>query len=155
MKTMNVKFAGLGGTGVLKASDVFAELVFKLGYDVKKAEVHGMSQRGGSIASDVRYGKSVESPMIPDGTADYLIVFAEDQIPVNEAALKKDGVLLTPKDIDMTRLSNEKALNVAMLGKLSTYFEFPLELWESVLKKLFNEKFHEGNAQAFQLGREG
>ena len=67
MSTMNVKFAGLGGTGVVKASDVFAELVFELGYDVKKAEVHGMSQRGGSVASDVRFGEKVESPMIPDG----------------------------------------------------------------------------------------
>ncbi|MDR1760589.1 MAG: 2-oxoacid:acceptor oxidoreductase family protein [Fibrobacter sp.] len=153
METMNVKFAGLGGTGVLKASDIFAEVVFNLGYDVKKAEVHGMSQRGGSIASDVRYGNRVESPMIPDGTADYLIVFAEDQIPVNQAALKPGGILLTPKDIDLAKLPNEKALNVAMLGKLSTYFDFPLDLWESVLKKLFNEKFHETNAQAFKLGR--
>ena len=48
MSVVNVKFAGLGGTGVIKASDVMAELVFEQGYDVKKAEVHGMSQRGGS-----------------------------------------------------------------------------------------------------------
>ncbi|WP_407441934.1 2-oxoacid:acceptor oxidoreductase family protein, partial [Fibrobacter sp.] len=50
MSVVNVKFAGLGGAGVLKASDVMAELVFEQGFDVKKAEVHGMSQRGGSVA---------------------------------------------------------------------------------------------------------
>ena len=74
MSVVNVKFAGLGGTGVIKASDVMAELVFEQGYDVKKAEVHGMSQRGGSIASDVRFakGEEVQSPMIPTGEADYL-----------------------------------------------------------------------------------
>lgn len=155
MNTMNVKFAGLGGTGVVKASDVFAELVFELGYDVKKAEVHGMSQRGGSVASDVRYGEKVESPMIPDGEAQFLVVFAEDQIPVNEAALKVGGTLLSPKDIDVSKLPSEKALNVAMLGKLSTFFDFPLEKWEKILQKLFAPKFHEGNSIAFKIGREG
>ena len=47
--TINVRFAGLGGTGVIKASDVFADVAFRLGHMVKKAEVHGMSQRGGSV----------------------------------------------------------------------------------------------------------
>ena len=91
MSVVNVKFAGLGGTGVIKASDVMAELVFEQGYDVKKAEVHGMSQRGGSIASDVRFakGEEVQSPMIPTGEADYLVVFDETQVVVNEAFLKQ------------------------------------------------------------------
>lgn len=155
MKTINVKFAGLGGTGVVKASDVFAELVFDLGHDVKKAEVHGMSQRGGSVASDIRFGEKVESPMIPEGEADYLIVFAEDQIVVNEVFLKKNGTLLTPKDIDVSKLPNIKALNVAMLGKLSNYFDFPLDSWDAALRRLFAEKFHEGNALAFKIGRDG
>ena len=153
MKTMNVKFAGLGGTGVIKASDVLSELVFELGYDVKKGEVHGMSQRGGSISSDVRFGDKVESPMIPEGEADYLVVFAEDQVPVNIAFLKKGGVLLTSKDIDVSKLPSEKALNVAMLGKLSTFFDFPEDKWQGALKKLFAEKFHEGNAVAFNVGK--
>lgn len=153
MKTVNVKFAGLGGTGVIKASDVFAELVFELGHDVKKAEVHGMSQRGGSIASDVRYGDKVESPMIPEGEADFLVVFDETQVVVNEAFLKKGGILLTEKDIDVTKLPNIKSLNVAMLGKLSRYFDFPPEKWDIALKKLFDPKFHAGNAEAFKIGR--
>ena len=143
MSVVNVKFAGLGGTGVIKASDVMAELVFEQGYDVKKAEVHGMSQRGGSIASDVRFakGEEVQSPMIPCGEADYLVVFDETQVVVNEAFLKQGGVLLTPADIDVS--------------KLSKHFDFTVEQWEVALNKLFAEKFHEGNKKAFMLGREG
>ena len=93
--------------------------------------------------------------MIPDGEAQFLVVFAEDQIPVNEAALKAGGTLLSPKDIDVSKLPTEKALNVAMLGKLSTFFDFPIEKWEKILQKLFAPKFHEGNSIAFKIGREG
>ena len=52
-KVKSVVIAGLGGQGVIKASDIFADAVFKAGYDVKKAEVHGMSQRGGSVNTDI------------------------------------------------------------------------------------------------------
>ena len=157
MSVINVKFAGLGGTGVIKASDVMAELVFEQGYDVKKAEVHCMSQRGGSIASDVRFakGEEVQSPMIPEGESDYLVVFDETQVVVNEAYMKQGGVLLTPADIDVSKLENVKALNVAMLGKLSKHFDFTVDQWLVALNKLFAEKFHEGNKKALMLGREG
>lgn len=74
MSVMNVKFAGLGGTGVIKASDVMAELVFEQGYDVKKAEVHGMSQRGGDVQSNLRLSSEViYSDLIPCGSADLII----------------------------------------------------------------------------------
>ena len=70
----NVVFAGLGGQGVLKASDILAEAAFEAGLAVKKSELHGMSQRGGSVKSDVRFGQEVLSPMVPPGEADYLVV---------------------------------------------------------------------------------
>lgn len=63
-KVTNVKFAGLGGQGILTCTDILGRVVFDLGNDVKKAEVHGMSQRGGSITSDLRFGDKVLSPMI-------------------------------------------------------------------------------------------
>ena len=66
----NVVFAGLGGQGVLKASDILAQAAFARGLDVKKSEIHGMSQRGGSVTSDVRFGREVLSPMVSDGDAD-------------------------------------------------------------------------------------
>jgi len=59
---MNVVVAGLGGQGVLKASDILADVAFSAGLDVKKSELHGMSQRGGSVSSDVRFGERVFSP---------------------------------------------------------------------------------------------
>ena len=73
----NVVFAGLGGQGVLKASDILAQAAFARGLDVKKSEIHGMSQRGGSVTSDVRFGREVLSPMVSDGDADYVIGFPE------------------------------------------------------------------------------
>ena len=68
-KTINVLFAGIGGQGIIRASDMLTEAAFRMGYDVKKSELHGMSQRGGSVSSDVRFGKKVLSPMIPEKSA--------------------------------------------------------------------------------------
>ena len=123
----NVRFAGLGGTGVLKASDVFADVAFRLGHVVKKAEVHGMSQRGGSVQSDVRFGAEVHSPMIPDGACDFLVVLEPSQVAVVRDGLRAGGVLLTPADVATARLPTAKALNVALLGRLSRHFRFPGE----------------------------
>jgi indolepyruvate ferredoxin oxidoreductase beta subunit len=63
----NIVIAGLGGQGVRTASDIVADVALHAGFDVKKSELHGMSQRGGSIASDVRFGHEVFSPMVPAG----------------------------------------------------------------------------------------
>ena len=71
----NIVTAGLGGQGVIKASDILADVAFRAGLDVKKAEIHGMSQRGGSVTSDVRFGPRVLSPMVPTGQAHFLLVF--------------------------------------------------------------------------------
>ncbi|NLF08624.1 MAG: hypothetical protein GX594_11700, partial [Pirellulaceae bacterium] len=86
---LSVVIAGLGGQGVLKASDILADAAFLSGYDVKKSEIHGMSQRGGSVASDVRFGGQVHSPMIPSGEADLLVVLAEDQVENNRPRLRE------------------------------------------------------------------
>ena len=66
-KVMNIVIAGLGGQGVLTCSDIVADVAFHAGLDVKKSELHGMSQRGGSVSSDVRFGPQVFSPMVPAG----------------------------------------------------------------------------------------
>ena len=151
--TLNVRFAGLGGTGVIKASDIFADVAFRSGCEVKKAEVHGMSQRGGSVQSDVRFGTEVHSPMIPGGACDFLIVMEESQIEVVRGDLRTGGTLIVPADIDVTKLPSAKALNVAMLGRLSRSFEFPLEVWQASLRANFAPKLHEANDTAFALGR--
>ncbi len=153
-KVTNVVVAGLGGQGVLKASDILAEAVFGAGFDIKKAEVHGMSQRGGSVNSDVRFGDRVDSPMVPDGQADYLVVLSEDQIDNNLDRLREGGVLIVPDNIDKKALSNPKSLNVALLGVLSSHLGIDEKFWiESILANL-PEKIHEVNKAAFALGKE-
>ncbi|HLP03562.1 MAG TPA: 2-oxoacid:acceptor oxidoreductase family protein, partial [Opitutaceae bacterium] len=147
------RVAGIGGTGVIKASDIFADVVFRLDHDTKKAEVHGMSQRGGSVQSDVRFGGEVHSPMIPEGACDFLVVMEPSQVEVVRGGLRAGGTLITPADIDAAKLPSSKALNVAMLGRLSRYFDFPAEVWQASLRANFAAKLHAANDQAFALGR--
>ena len=152
-KPTNVVIAGLGGQGVLKASDILAEVVFGAGLDVKKSELHGMSQRGGSVSSDVRFGERVFSPMVPQGEADFLVVIAEDQVPVNIASLGQGGVLIEPSQIDESRLPNKKSINVALLGILSRHLQFSVDAWTAAIKRNLAEKLHEANLLAFSIGR--
>jgi indolepyruvate ferredoxin oxidoreductase beta subunit len=149
----NVVIAGLGGQGVLKASDILADVAFGAGVDVKKSELHGMSQRGGSVSSDVRFGAHVFSPMVPDGEADFLVVIAPDQVVVNEAALSKGGILIEPSQINEASLPNKKSINVALLGILSRHLPFPVEAWLGAVQRNLPEKLHEANLQAFSIGR--
>ncbi len=75
MKTQNIMIVGVGGQGSLLASKLLGRLLVNEGYDVKVSEVHGMSQRGGSVVTYVRYGDKVASPVIDAGEADYLVSF--------------------------------------------------------------------------------
>lgn len=120
MSVMNVKFAGLGGTGVIKASDVMAELVFEQGYDVKKAEVHGMSQRGGSVVTYVRYGDKVYSPIIDKGEADFILSFELLEAARAAEWLRPDGTLITnTQQINpMPVITGAMAYPEDLLGKL-------------------------------------
>jgi indolepyruvate ferredoxin oxidoreductase beta subunit len=152
-KPTNVVVAGLGGQGVLKASDILADVAFSAGQDVKKSEVHGMSQRGGSVSSDVRFGERVFSPMVPEGEADFLLVIAADQVEVNRASLRKGGILIEPSQIDEAGLPNKKSLNVALLGVLSRHLPFSVEQWTEALGRNLPEKLQEANLQSFSIGR--
>lgn len=154
-KTTNITVSGLGGQGVLKVTDILAEVLFRAGYDVKKSEVHGMSQRGGSVSSEVRYGEEVASPMVPEGESDFLIVLEPTQIEVNLHKLKAGGVLITTDDVPTDRLKTPKALNTMMLGALSAKMpDIGEELFLEVLKAFLPEKLHELNIEMFRLGRE-
>lgn len=73
MANTNFLIAGVGGQGTLLASDIMAEVGMRIGADVKKSEVHGMSQRGGAVTSHVRWGERVASPLCEKGTVDYFI----------------------------------------------------------------------------------
>jgi indolepyruvate ferredoxin oxidoreductase beta subunit len=152
-ETTNVVIAGLGGQGVLKASDILCEALFRAGYDVKKSEIHGMSQRGGSVSSDVRFGKKVYSPMVPRGQADYLVVLAESQVEVARPMLRPGGVLIEPSAVDDKRLPNRKSLNVALLGALARQLDLTEDTWEAAIRAALPEKLHAANMQAFAIGK--
>ena len=149
---INVVAAGLGGQGVLKITDILAEVVFRSGYDVKKSEVHGMSQRGGSVSSEVRYGSRVASPMVPAGEADYLVVIDPTQVEVVRGKLKDGGVLITTEDIPVDKLENPRAVNTMLLGALAAKLNLDDQLWQDVLKKEFGPQLYDLNARMFKLG---
>ena len=75
MKTKNIMIVGVGGQGSLLASKLLGRLLLTRGYDIKVSEVHGMSQRGGSVVTYVRFGDKVYSPVIDKGQADYIVSF--------------------------------------------------------------------------------
>lgn len=152
-KTTNIVIAGLGGQGVLKASDILAKASFATGKDVKKSEIHGMSQRGGSVTSDVRFGDVVLSPMVPAGEADYLVVLSDDQVENNRPMLQANGVLITPDSIDVNSLSNKRSINVALLGVLSSHLDIAENHWLDAIRSALPEKLHGVNEEAFFLGR--
>lgn len=151
--TTNIRIAGLGGMGVLKSSFILAEILFLENYDVKKSEVHGMAQRGGSVCSDIRFGKKVASPMIPSGELDYLLLFEEADLPLYECDFNKNTQILSASLIDMAQLSNRRSLNIAMLGCLSHYLSIPAQKWLTVIKRALPPKVHAANMDAFALGQ--
>jgi len=150
---VNIIVAGLGGQGVITASDILADAAFRAGFDVKKSELHGMSQRGGSVSSDVRYGRQVFSPMVPPGEADFLVVLAPDQVEINRPQLRADGLLISPDAIDENTLPNRRSANIALLGVLSKHLEIGEVHWLAAIKAGLPEKLHEANLAAFAIGR--
>jgi indolepyruvate ferredoxin oxidoreductase beta subunit len=150
---VNVVVAGLGGQGVLKASGILADAAFRAGLDVKKSEIHGMSQRGGSVSSDVRFGDQVFSPKVPAGEADFLVVLAASQIEVARPVLKADGILIHPGLVDETRLANKRSVNVALLGALACHLNLADNLWHAAIRAALPEKLHAANLQAFAIGK--
>ena len=150
---LNVIIAGLGGQGVLTASDILADAAVLAGFDVKKAEVHGMSQRGGSVACDVRMGARVLSPMVPPGEADVLLALADDQIDNNRQRLRQGGVIITSAAIRSSALPSRRSANVALLGVLSRYLEIDDNAWREAISRNVKPELVAVNQRAFKLGR--
>jgi len=149
----NIIVAGLGGQGVLTATDIIANVVLRAGFDVKKSEIKGMSQRGGSVTCDIRFGSQIHSPMVPAGEADFLLVLESSQLEPNRHLLRPDGMTIEPSAVDAEKLPQKKMLNVALLGALSAHLPLPEQAWLDSIKSAFAEKFFEDNQRAFLLGR--
>lgn len=152
-KPTNILLVGVGGQGIILASEIMSDVFLEAGFDVKKSEVHGMAQRGGSVASDVRFGAKVDSPMVPDAAADYVVVLEETQVEVNRPRLAPGGTLLDCTMIPADALVNRRSLNVAMLGILSRHLDIPQACWKQAICQALPEKLHAVNLAAFETGR--
>lgn len=91
---VNILIAGVGGQGTVLASKILGEVAKSAGYDVKQSEIHGMSQRGGSVVTHVRYGQKIYSPLVAAGNADVIMAFEELEALRYLPYLKKDGLLI-------------------------------------------------------------
>ena len=91
---LNIVFSGIGGQGIVVASDIFCEAALFDGLDVAKAEVHGMAQRGGSIVAHVKVGENVQSPLIETGKADIILGFEMLETARVLPMLKKNGTVI-------------------------------------------------------------
>ena len=99
--TKNIMIVGVGGQGSLLASKLLGRLLVNEGYDVKVSEVHGMSQRGGSVVTYVRYGDKVYSPIVDKGEADFIISFEKLEAARYAPFLKPSGkIIVNSQEID-------------------------------------------------------
>ncbi len=190
MATKNIMIVGVGGQGTLLASKLLGYVLLGQGYDVKVSEVHGMSQRGGSVVTYVRFGERVYSPVIDKGEADFIISFEQLEAARWLEYLKPGGriVVNTQKMEPMPVIIGEteypdglvekmqaagaqvdaedflavaeaagspKAVNIALMGRLSAYFpEIAEEEWQRAIEACVPPKFLELNKRAFEMGRQ-
>jgi indolepyruvate ferredoxin oxidoreductase beta subunit len=153
-KVYSITFGGIGGQGVLKASEICSWAAMFAGYHVKKSEVHGMAQRGGSVESHVRFGKRVFSPLVPAGGADFLVCFHQEEQPRLKGFLKEDGVDLTDYlDKASQAIDNPRGLNTCLVGVLSAKLPIKEEHWMKAIETVFKNKGVEENKKVFLDGR--
>ncbi|HQO38365.1 MAG TPA: indolepyruvate oxidoreductase subunit beta [Candidatus Omnitrophota bacterium] len=152
--TTNVLFCGTGGQGVLSAAEVLSWAAISDGCHVKKSEVHGMAQRGGSVESHVRFGPRVFSPLIPAGNADYLVSFLKEEGQRMKPMLRKGGVDLTAELEQARSLCDDRRyFNSYLLGVLSRRLSIRIESWFSAIDHVFGKKNPQANRDAFLRGR--
>ncbi|MEJ5260202.1 MAG: 2-oxoacid:acceptor oxidoreductase family protein [Anaerohalosphaeraceae bacterium] len=146
----NVTFGGIGGQGIITASELLGWAALYDGCCVKKSEVHGMSQRGGSVESHVRFGKQVYSPLVGIGQADFLLCFHPDEHTRLKPFLRKGGIDLMPYLEKVQQIAdNPRAVNTGLMGVLATFLPIRLDSWERAMQKVFKPSILEVNRQMF------
>ncbi len=152
--TINVLFYGIGGQGVLTAAELCGWAALLEGYHVKKSEVHGMAQRGGSVESHLRFGEKVFSPLIPRGTADFLVCFYREEHDRLLDFLKPGGIDLTAYlEKGAARIVSPRYLNTFLVGVLSRHLPIKEENWTRALEAVFPPARREENRKVFLQGR--
>lgn len=127
----NVLLAGVGGQGIILAGDIMAEVFLEAGYDVKKSEIHGMAQRGGSVTSHVRFGKEVHSPIIKEGDVDILLAFEELEALRWINHMKSDGVIImndhkiNPPAVNLGKMSYPEKIDEVIRAHFAHLYLLP------------------------------
>jgi indolepyruvate ferredoxin oxidoreductase beta subunit len=169
MKTKSILICGVGGQGILTASDLLSDVLLLAGFEVKKSEVHGMSQRGGDVISTVRYGDQVFSPLPALKETDYILAFEKLEALRNINYLNENGIVLVADTVGQLKklaselvlipatrmaaeLGNEKASNVILIGLLASRMEIDKKLWLEVIGKKVPPKSIDLNLKAFESG---
>ncbi len=153
-KTTNVLLCGVGGQGVILASEILAKAAFIEGWDVKKSEIRGLSQLGGGLDSSVRWGRKVYSPIIPAGKIDFVVALMVDEIASHAHKLNTNTCIVKGTEKEYEKLPHIKCTNIYMLGKLSYYIDFREESWQLAITEQFKPHLIEMNLKAFDMGKE-
>lgn len=174
MVTKNILLAGVGGQGVILASDIISKALFKGGLDVKSSSIKGMSQRLGSVVSSIRFGEKVYSPII--SKADYLLGFELLETLRYVDKLNRDGIGIInnykarienyPENIikrikknnvtllDGQKISgNIKVINLLFIGILSKHLGIEKRFWIESIKEIISKKYVDINLRAFEEGK--
>jgi indolepyruvate ferredoxin oxidoreductase beta subunit len=144
-QVQNVLIVGVGGQGVLTASDILATVCLAHGYDVKKSEVHGMSKRGGVVYSHVRFGRTVLSPLIEPGAGDVLLAFEPAEALRWSRYLKPGGALITNL---RQRIPPASCLDRTPLAAL----RYPQEIQRSLREQVGDLRALDAESMAIELG---
>lgn len=142
---LNILIVGLGGQGVIFASEIIAQIFISKNLVVKKSEIHGLSQRGGPVASHLRVGKEIFSPVIPKGQVDFLLAVDKQEGESWQDNLKKNGICFSNNNEVENRLTN--TLLVAKLFhqlQKKNYIEKKLINENDIIQKL-EKKFKDKN----------
>ena len=151
--TTNILLCGIGGQGILTMAEVICLVAARDGFHVKKSEVHGMAQRGGSVESHVRFGSEVFSPLIPAAQVDFLVCLHPQEHERMKGGLASGGTDLYEYLSAAKKISEDpRFLNSAMLGILAGHVELKYESWESVFNIVFANKMLHENLGAFRKG---
>lgn len=140
--TKSILLVGVGGQGTILASKILTTGLMEAGYDVKMSEIHGMSQRGGSVSSQVRYGEKVYSPVIEKGSADIVVAFEKMEALRNLDYLREGGTLVVNDE--------EIPSQSVVIGEE----EYPADVLGEIQKHAKNVKVVDASSMARGLGNE-
>ncbi|MBN1409250.1 MAG: indolepyruvate oxidoreductase subunit beta [Spirochaetales bacterium] len=181
-KNYNILIVGVGGQGIILASDILTAAALFSGLDAKKSEIHGMSQRGGSVFSHIRFGKKIHSPVISRGEADILLSLEQMEtlrwinyagektlVVCTTTRIKPPNVEEYPGDIDgelkkcrpfiidtdktAEAIGNKKFVNVALLGFVSARIGFNDDSWKKAIQENVPSGSFDDNWNAFLYGK--